>query len=236
MAVRGKPTGIDPRTRLTDATRCVHKTREGTRCQNGKMPGIDFCTTHVRNRPKLIEKSERYVIEQDVERELRKEMSRMERFTTPIPIDDPEARGDVALVTELRRTVQHIRIFDEWIAELAEGSLGWGKTTFERKISTGAYEQDDSHTVSRFEARANIIYEMQMRERQHLVNIAKVWITAGFKQRELDLHERQVAGFNAAQMEILTALGHDVTAPEVRSVVNRALLGLTPKAMEMIES
>lgn len=193
----------------------------------------------MRNNKKVNEaKHLKAVMEQEVE----KQLSRMQRFVTPIPAGDPEARGDVALVTELRRTVQRIRIFDEWIQELAEGDIGWGRTMFEKTTSSESgmdgdfvVDKTSENNVKRFEARANILYEMQMRERQHLVNVAKVWITAGFKAKELDLQERQIMAFNSAQMEILVALGHDPTNPAVRGIVHRAMMGLIPKENQAIE-
>lgn len=228
------------RAALTPSQRCITVARStGLRCTNPKALGLEYCSTHMRNNKKVNEaKHLKAVMEQEVE----KQLSRMQRFVTPIPAGDPEARGDVALVTELRRTVQRIRIFDEWIQELAEGDIGWGRTMFEKTTSSESgmdgdfvVDKTSENNVKRFEARANILYEMQMRERQHLVNVAKVWITAGFKAKELDLQERQIMAFNSAQMEILVALGHDPTNPAVRGIVHRAMMGLIPKENQAIE-
>lgn len=156
----------------------------------------------------------------------------MERLTQLIPEDDPEARGDVALVNEIRRTVNRIRILDEWIQELGERSLGWGITKRESKSGVDAdkiVEWDDKT----FEARMNVYYSIQLEERKHLAQLAKVWIAAGFKARELDLQERQVMAFNGALLDLCAALGHDPADPGVKSIVHRVMMGLaTPSAID----
>lgn len=161
----------------------------------------------------------------------------MQRLTGLIAEDDPEARGDVALMTEIRRTVNRVRILDEWIQDLGERALGWGiKTrTTETKTMTGFPGEgrgDESYELEQktFEARMNVYYSIQMEERKHLAQLAKVWIAAGFKARELDLQERQVSAFQTALLELCSALGHDPADSGVRGIVHRVMLGLAQPA------
>lgn len=168
-----------------------------------------------------------------MEAKVKTELTRMERLTALIPEDDPEARGDVALVTEIRRTVNRIRILDEWIQELGERSLGWGIKSREVKTMTGYPGEgrgDESYDQKTFEARMNVYYAIQLDERRHLAQLAKVWIAAGFKARELDLQERQVVAFQGALMELCSALGHDPEDSGVRATVHRVMLGLAQPA------
>lgn len=159
----------------------------------------------------------------------------MERFVKLIPEDDPEARGDVALVFEIRRTVNRIRILDEWLQELGEKRLGWGQTEAEKRTDTGKSPIDGSYELRKFEAKVNVYYAIQMQERQHLAQLAKVWISAGFKQRELDLQERQVVAFNNALLELCRALGKDPSSPAVRPVIHRVMMGLAVTAPAGVE-
>lgn len=221
--------GLD-RSKLTMEQRCQTIARgTGERCQNPRMAGAKVCRTHARNRTSILDASSKA----RVENKIKTELSRMERLTALIPEDDPEARGDVALVNEIRRTVNRIRILDEWIQELGERSLGWGRTKRTIKDAnmnpiTGA---DDSFDEKIFEARMNVYYSIQLEERKHLAQLAKVWLAAGFKARELDLQERQVMAFNTALLELCAALGHDPADPAVRATVHRVMMGLATPAM-----
>lgn len=199
------------------------------------MPGLTICQQHTKNRKSTLAVAEKARQEQTIIAEVNRELTRMERFTALIPEDDPEARGDVALVFELRRTVNRIRIFDEWIQELGEGRLGWGRTSFEQKTMTGypgEGQGDDSYELKRYEARANVFYQMQMAERVHLLAVSKTWISAGFKQRELDMQDYAVMQFNSALLALCEALGHDPADPAVRNTIHRVMQGLALQAIE----
>lgn len=201
--------------------------RSGERCVKWAMPGLEVCNTHGGMSPRALN----VVNNTRTENKIREELSRMERLTGLISADDPEARGDVALVTEIRRTVNRIRILDEWLQELGEQALGWGKVSAEKSEGSDMKGPTASRTVT-FEAKINIYYVIQMEERKHLAQLAKVWIGAGFKQRELDLQERQVIAFNSAILELCKAFGKDPSDPEVRPIIHRVMLGIaaTPPA------
>lgn len=215
-----------PPTRLRPGTkRCKARTRAGEQCQKAALPGLDVCRFHGGASPRAALVADKAKLEIKVKTEL----SRMERLTALIPEDDPEARGDVALVNEIRRTVNRVRILDEWIQELGERSLGWGIASREIKKQTGWSDKgDDSYDQKTFETRMNVYYSIQLEERKHLAQLAKIWISAGFKQRELDLQERQVIAFNTAILELVAALGHDPADSVVRATVHRVMLGLSP--------
>lgn len=207
-------------------SQCTAKRKsDGARCTRPPLAGLKVCRMHggaTKTATAIASKAR-------METKVRHELTRMERLTQLIPETDPEARGDVALVTELRRTVNRIRILDEWIQELGERSVGWGIKTREIKTMTGFPGEgrgDESYDSKTFEARMNVYYAIQLEERKHLLQIGKVWIAAGFKARELDLAERQVVAYNNALLELCAALGHDPADPGVRAIVHRVMLGL----------
>jgi hypothetical protein len=207
--------------------RCRATARSGEQCKRPSLPGLKVCRFHGGKSPRAAAVADKARLEEKIHVEL----SRMERLTGLIPEDDPEARGDVALVTEIRRTVNRIRILDEWIQELGERSLGWGIAKRVRKSGLDADKivEFDEKT---FETRMNVYYSIQLEERKHLAQLAKVWIAAGFKARELDLQERQVMAFNSALLELCAALGHDPADGAVKAVVHRVMMGLAQPALE----
>lgn len=202
--------------------RCKATARSGVQCQLPALPGLAVCRSHGGGTPRSQVVAERARTEAEIK-------TRMARLTTPIAADDPEARGDVALVMEIRRTVGNIRVLDEWIADLGEQALGFGLTSDESSESSGFNEKGptaDSTRIRRFETRINVYVEWQLKLRVHLANLAKIWISAGFKQRELDLQTTQVLAVNAMALALVVGLGHNPADPEVRAVVHRSLLGL----------
>lgn len=150
-----------------------------------------------------------------------KTLRAMQKFTTPIPVDDPENHPLTAFETEFRRTLGRIRWYDEQLARLDEEQLTWGKS---KEEEIGASEFSGTNVT--FEARANMLHELQFRERQHLVAMEKIWIGAKLDERKLEIQREYVRMLDERIVAILTALGHDVHDPAIRQVVRDNLLAL----------
>lgn len=223
------------RDKLTLEQRCsAIASGSGERCRNPHMVGTTVCRTHSRNAPQIIAKADRARVSNEIQ-------SRMARLVTPIDREDPDARGDFGLITEICRTVARVRALDEWIVDLREEQLGWNrvegvKETESTEMSmSGSFGESDTTTRTSkrkvtFEMRINVYVEWQMRERTHLASLYKIWLAAGFKQRELDMLERHLFAYNNAMLNILRALGIDANAPEVKQIIHHEMLTLSSPA------
>lgn len=147
--------------------------------------------------------------------------------------DDAEANGGYALMMEIRRTVARIRFCDRKIIELSrsqgEGALVWGVTS---EVDKDGYDKEGPvsvHTVTK-ESKVSAWVELQFKERNHLKELSKIWISAGFEQRKLDLQASTVAGLNQVIEDVIRGLGRSPDDANVRSVVQRALRRLQATA------
>lgn len=206
--------------RLPDEQRCNRtRTIDGKeqRCKNPKMIGLDFCRRHGGQFEGNRRKSEKA-----------KAIRAMQNFVTPIAADDPEADVIYSFEMEYRRTVAKIRFCDEMIGKLTdEKDLVWGKTKKEAKTATEFQGIDIT-----YESRMNTWYEMQMRERKHLLEMQKIWIAAKLDSRRLQISQQYVILLDTAITKSLTRLGLDPTNPEIRQVVREELLALPASGEE----
>lgn len=145
----------------------------------------------------------------------------MKKFTTPIDANDWEANPINAFEMDFRRTVAHIRYFDEKMAELQETDLVWGKT---KEVEVGASEFDGTDYT--YEAKMSIYYEAQMVERKHLLDLQKVWINAKLDVAKLQLEQAKIVALDSVITRSLTRLGLNSADPEVRRVIREELLAL----------
>lgn len=170
------------------------------RCKKPALLGLDVCERHggrFKNPQKQHQQAETYTT--------------MQRFVRPY-------EGDLNPVTafemEFRRTLGRIAWYDEQLAALAsEEDLIWGETKYE---TAGGKDGVPNHT---YEARINLLEEMQRWERKHLLEMEKVWISAGLEQARLDLMRTFVDQTYALTERALRALGIDTTKPEVRQIM-----------------
>ena len=152
----------------------------------------------------------------------------MQAFVVPISKDDPEMDPIQGFEMEYRRTVARIRWLDERIAELEVENLSWGKTKeVDQQSGSGLDFMPGVDTT--YEAKANAWYTMQQWEREHLLKMEKIWITAKLDVKRLEIQKQYVLLLDGAITNILTALGHDVSDSDVRQVV-RANLAALPVA------
>lgn len=148
-------------------------------------------------------------------------LSGMKAFSTPIDINDPEANPYTAFELEHRRTLAHIRYFEEKLSELKEEQLIWGQTKEER---IGAAEFGGTNET--YEASAHMYYSLMWEERKHLRELHKIWISANLDERKLEIEKSKIDALDAVITKVLTKLGLDVHSPEVRSVVRDEMLSL----------
>lgn len=191
--------------------RCkAHKSETGEPCGKWAITGLEVCRAHGGATAAAVAKAEAARL-----------TATMVRFATPVERDDPEANPIEAFMVDYRRTVGRIRWYDEQMAEMTQKQLIWGRT---KKEEIGATEFAGKNTT--YEARANILHELQFRERTHLLALSKVWIGARLDERKLDIQRAYVRALDQAIVGILTRLGQDIADPGVRQVVREELLAL----------
>lgn len=177
------------------------------------MAGLEVCRMHGGSTKLAKAKSERAKV-----------VTQMQHFVTPIAADDPLNDPIVGFESEYRRTYGRILWYDEQLSKLQAEELTFGLV---KREEIGASEFDGVNEI--YEARANTLHELQFRERQHLLNMQKIWIGAKLDDKKLELQRAYVVMLDKAMTHILTTLGHDPGDPATRQVVRDALLALPMK-------
>lgn len=195
---------------LSEPRRCAKtRTKDGKvqRCKNPARRGLRFCSTHAGRKDR-----------QDAKVAKAKALTDMQRFVKPYDGDvDPVS----VFEAEFRRTLGRIKWYDEQLARLASAEdLIWGLTKEEQIMAS---ETPGSNKT--YEARVNMIEQLQFKERRHLLDMEKVWITAKLDERKLNLMKRYVETSYVAMIETLTRLGLDPADKKVRDVLADVLLG-----------
>lgn len=170
------------------------------RCKKPALRGLEVCERHgggTKKSLKVRDRAEQYV--------------EMQRFTRPY---EGDLNPYTAFTDEMRRTLGRIAWLEEKIASLVPDDLIWGRTKVE---SIGAGEFTGTNTTH--EARVHGWEELLWRERRHLLDLEKVWISADLDQQSLNLMKTYVTQTYELTKRALEALGHDTTKPEVRAVM-----------------
>lgn len=188
---------------------CTARTRQGKQCGNGALPGTTVCRMHGGAAPQVQRKVQLAVLHNG-----------LRKLVAPIEQNDPESDMIFSFDMEHRRTIARIRYFDEKITELKEEKdLVWGVT---KETVTRSGEFPGIDTV--YEARLNSYYEAQFRERQHLTDLHKLWITAKLDEKRLALEADVMDRLEAVISSVIVGLGRNAGDPEVRMVVRQAML------------
>jgi hypothetical protein len=171
------------------------------RCKKPALIGLDVCEKHGGRFPQSQALSQRS-----------KALTVMQRFVRPF-------EGDLnpisAFEMEFRRTLGRIAWYDEALAALGdEKDLIWGLTKHERGTNA-----EGLISVKTYEARVNILEEMQRWERKHLVDLEKVWIGAGLEQRRLDLLSTYVGQVQKMVERAFEHMGLDMSDPRVKEAI-----------------
>lgn len=198
--------------------RCSRIKPNGERCGNRVIFGLTVCKFHGGGTEAAKQKSARARV-----------VAQMEKFITPISPDDVEADPYEGFLRDYRRTIAHIRYFDEKIAELeSEKDLVFGVEKVEEIGATDFPGVNTTHA-----SQMNIYLELQWREREHLQKIAKVYISSGIESKKLALQESVVLRLDSTLTAILQAVGIDPRKPEVRSIVASKLGELMPANVDI---
>ncbi len=214
MGTAGRP----PADKRPAFVRCKRIKRDGTQCRKSAVPGFNCCDTpsHGGNLPQV----QKAIARQRV-------VAGLSKLVTPIDADDWEANPINSFEMEFRRTVARIRYYDEKLMQLeTEKDLIFGVTKTEHKNEYAAVLEDKSYRLETQEARINGFLDLQMKERIHLTDLHKLWISAKLDDRRLAIQEKTVFMLNDAITSIVRGLGKDIHDPDVRQLVRTALLDL----------
>ena len=143
------------------------------------------------------------------------------KLVTAVDEDDPEVHPLVGFQMEIRRTLAAIRYYEEKIAELREDEAFWGMTKEVEQNSGEFGGTDITH-----EAKPNVYINAWERERSHLTDLHKLWITAKLDERRLQLEASLIDSLDEIITGVIVGLGRNPRDPEVRDVVRRSMLQL----------
>ena len=178
----------------------------GERCKRRAMTGLVVCERHGGQFPNSKKVSEKT-----------KALTAMQRFVRPFEGDvDPIGVFEM----EFRRCLGRIAWLDDQISALDTEDLIWGMTKEERVMAA-----ETPGTNKTYEARVNLLVEMQNWERKHLLDMEKVWIAAKLDTERLSLMRKYVETTYTAVVKALTLLGLDPASEEVQNALQTALLG-----------
>lgn len=195
--------------------RCKFTRSDGLRCKKQALVGLDVCERHGGRFPQSQALSQRSVA-----------LTAMQRFVKPYEgVLNPIS----AFEMEFRRCLGRIQWYDEQMALLEdENDLIWGLTKHETGLSGASKDNDGTVDVRTYEARVNILEEMQRWERKHLLDLEKVWINAGLERERLDLLRTYAARTFELTKNALEALGIDTDDPKVREILAQVFMGNGP--------
>lgn len=193
---------------LAEPRRCrAVRATTGEQCKRPAMKGLTVCSRHGGGSEASRAKSQRA-----------KALTVMQRFVLPY-------EGDVDPISvfeeEFRRTLGRIRWYDEQLSLLRSAEdLIWGRTKVER---IQASEFGGTNTT--YEAKVHLLEELQFKERRHLLDMEKVWISAGLETQKLNLMKRYVDATYAKMLKALVMLGIDTADPKTRQILANVFLG-----------
>lgn len=212
-------------TKVAQGIKCSGIKTDGTPCKNWAVTGTTVCRKHGAQLPAVRQKA----AERRVERVMRNAMA---GYGSPLP-EGPESSPESQLLLEIRRTGGHVAFLEEKVASIAHDDIVWGRVLEEVKDATGYSEDNHSYTKSVDQARLSIWVDLYQKERNHLVNVCRIAIAAGFEERRVTAEETASTALNAVIANILYGLGLDPLDPEVRNVVRLGLLELDRGAVDV---
>lgn len=223
---------------LPDEQRCTANKRDGSgeRCTQPRMYPFTVCWNHTPKTPNAIEKRATAKLERALMRR---------GYGTPTVHVDVEHEGAnpiTGLAWEIRRTAGNIEFIEEQLAQLSDGEIIWGTTRktskktladLQRELQDILGELDDGYPrISRnedsyeqtfMEAGLHVWAQLYLRERKHYVELLKLAITSGLEHRRISIMEEHVLMVNSAITNIVSALGANPDAPEIRALVKNEL-------------
>jgi hypothetical protein len=186
---------------------------------------MTICKNHGGSLPSVKAKSAQFREARDMEK----------RGIGPVSEEDPEGRGDVALATEIRRTIGWIRYCEDQINALggpeprgaADDPLAerlGGLQLVSDEHATGEERGEDTDLrTKKWSAGVNVWEEKLRWNRAHLATLTRQWIAAGFEARRLEIQTRTLDILERTIDGILSDLGHNPRDPDTRAVVRHRL-------------
>lgn len=117
---------------------------------------------------------------------------------------------------EFRRTYGRILWLEDQIQQLSAEELIWGKTKQEEICAT-----EFSGTNTTYESRVHQ-WELMLRwERQHFLDLEKLWITAKLDQAKLNMMRDHIAYTYSKAIELARMLGFDPNSDSTREILMR---------------
>jgi hypothetical protein len=171
------------------ARKCSSRKTDGSPCPNWAMNGQLVCHAHGGRAPQAKAKAVVRVSEQAA-------LKAVETYGLPLDVSP----GD-ALLDEVRYTAGHVAWLRERVRELEDRALVWGMTEQSEKNATEFKGVDTTYG-----AVPNVWVDLYMRERKHLIDVAKAAISAGIEERKVRLAEQQGALVAAVIRGILADL------------------------------
>jgi hypothetical protein len=174
------------------------------------MVGLTVCRMHGGSTQAARTKSEMVKIE-------RKAIG-MRKYTEPISPDDWEANPINSFEMEFRRTIAHIRYYEEKIAQLREEDFIWGQTKEEDVNAT-----EFAGTNVTYESGMHVYEQALFRERRHLHDLHKTFIGANLITKKIEAERELMDRLELAISGVIVALGRDPRDPEIRAVIRNEL-------------
>lgn len=157
------------------AQRCDARAKStGEQCARYAIEGGTVCRVHGGATKAAREKARRNVEAQEVK-------ARMVTLGLPVDVDPT-----TALLEEVKVTAGHVAWLREEVRALDPGLLTWGKAQHEEGIGPEGPIDKTTH-----KATAPVVYELYMRERKHLAEVAALALRAGVQERQIALAEAQ---------------------------------------------
>lgn len=158
------------------AVKCKARKTDGSPCPNYAMNGQLVCHAHGGRAAQSKAKAAERMSEQ-------RAIKAMQTYGLPLDISP----GD-ALLQEVRHTAGHVAWLREKVRELEDSDLVWGMTEQAEKKATEFEGVDTTYG-----AKPNVWVDLYMRERKHLIDVAKAALSAGIEERKVRLAEQQGA-------------------------------------------
>lgn len=182
---------------------CGAKNKKGEPCGLGPVPGATRCGRHGGKAPQVKAAAERRLAEQEAKDHMVKAVR-----TLGLPVDIDPGK---ALLDEIHWTAGHVAWLREKVQELQSEDLVWGREKHEDGVGPQGIVD-----VTTEKAGPSVLYELYLKERDHLAKVCALALRAGIEERRVKLAENQGALVADVIRRILAALG---LTPEQQALV-----------------
>lgn len=206
---------------MTDNTRCTARSsRTGEQCGAWAVRGATVCVAHGGGSPQVRAAAQRRLAENGARRALA-------TYGSPVEVAPLDA-----LLGELWRTAGHVAWLADLVANLEHTDAVRVTVDGDDEQVSGARSGLKQYTRDKglLWEKPSVWVELYQHERQHLARVAKDCLTVGIEERRVKLVEDQGRLVADVIRRIVSALGLDPGAPEVREIVRRELTTVSSAA------